>query len=278
MSCHNVNVFCALLAKDNAVRPYDMSKPAIVSHQAGHIGGGFRPSQNTINLGVGERAVITDQKVNPKLSSPQSVIDGVRNIGPCQTANNRKTENGRVSVNNHVVSSGVISPHIVRIERKVEPYQTCNGVAMTKQIVNRSANGKIPSSLPFAASEGKTAMQEPGTFHEMHKKESRMNGPLEGKKTSSSIPSSASLKGKEKVVSTTKPPHPDLKYLSQILAVPEVEWPQCDEQKWLFDHKDSQSRRSKLASSETQWTKQVWSEAVELESADVTALPYVIPY
>lgn len=272
------NVFCTFLAKENGVRPYDMSRPANVSHKAGHTGGGFCPSQNTINLGVGERAVITDQKVNPKLSSPQSVIDGVKNIGLCQTANNRKTENGRVSVNNHVVSTGVISPHIVRIERKVEPYQTCNGVAMTKQKVNRCADGKIPFSHPFAESEGKTAIQALDAFHKMHKKESRMNGPLEGIKTSSSMPSSASLKGKEKVATTTKPPHPDLKYLSQILAVPEVEWPQCDEQEWLFDHKDSQAKRPKLASSETQWTKQVWSEAVELESADVTALPYVIPY
>ncbi|XP_057808790.1 uncharacterized protein LOC131023241 isoform X2 [Salvia miltiorrhiza] len=252
-----------LHAKDNGVRPNNMSRHTIASHQ---VGSGFRPCQNTISIGVvGKRAVVTDQKVNGKLSSPQSVIDSVRNVGPCQTAaDNTKTENGRVNINARVVSNGVISPHIVRIQRKMEPCHTSSSVAMAKQIAN---NGKAPPSHPLVENGGKMAVQTPDAIHE-----TRVNGSLEGKKHSSS-----SLKRKEKVTTTTttRPPHPDMKYLSEILTVPEVEWAQSDDQEWLFECQESETKRPRLATPET---KQVWSEAVHLESADVTALPYVIPY
>lgn len=260
--------FCSLLAKDNGVRPNNISRHAIASHQAGQTGSGFRPSENALNLEVvGKRAVIPDPKVNGKLSSPQSVIDNVRNTGPCRTAaDNTKTENGRVRV-----VSGVISPHIVRIQRKMEPCQTSNSAAMAKQIANSILDGVVGNG-------GKMAVQMPDDIHKMmHKKESGMNGSIEGKKHSSSMPSSASLKRKQKVTTTTtKPPHPDMKYLSQILTVPEVELSRSDDdQEWLFGQPDSETKRPRLASPET---RQVWSEAAHLKSADVTALPYVIPY
>lgn len=256
-----------------------MLRPA---HQAAQTGSVVGPSQNTIDTGVGKRAIITDPKVNGKLSSPQSVIDNVRNT---------KTENGRVDHHNRMMSNGIISPHIIRIERKIEPCQTSNTVSMAKQIINSSANGKVP----LVENGKKMAMQMP--------KESRMNGSLDGKEHSSSMPSSVSLKRKEreekkeekkerkekmeregkkerkeKVAITMKPPHPDLKYLSQILTVPEVELPQPDEQEWLFECRDSEKTRLKLGSPEIQPRKEVWSEAIHLEPADVTALPYVIPY
>ncbi|KAH6759735.1 myb-like protein X [Perilla frutescens var. frutescens] len=264
-----------LHAKDNGVRPNNMSRPVVVSHQAGQTGSGVHPSQNTINLGVGKSVVITDQKVNGngKLSSPQSVIDNVRNIGPCHTTNKAKMKNGMVSINDHAMSNGVISPHIIHIERKMEPCQTSNSVAVVKKIINPSGDGKIPPPRSFVENGGKMAVQAPDV---MHNKELRMNGSSQCKNHSSSmLLPSVSLKRKEKVATAMKSPHPDLRYLSQILTVPElVEWPQCDDQEWLFD----QTKRRKLASPEIQWTKQVWSEAVELESAEVTALPYVIPY
>ncbi|KAL8500960.1 hypothetical protein ACS0TY_020518 [Phlomoides rotata] len=120
---------------------------------------------------------------------------------------------------------------------------------------------------------GKQALLENGrTIHKTDIKELRMNGSVEGgKHTTSSKPSSASIKSKK-----PKPPHPDLKYLNEILSVPhEIELPQCDDEDWLFGCKD---KRSKLASSPNQCTKQVWAEAIQLESVGITALPYVIPY
>ncbi|CAH9102060.1 unnamed protein product [Cuscuta europaea] len=77
-----------------------------------------------------------------------------------------------------------------------------------------------------------------------------------------------------------KSPHPDLKFLSQILSVPKMEeWNECDGQEWLFVCKDESSSATKcmdIPSADIE--QQVWSEARHCISADIVALPYVIPY
>ncbi|KAK1381175.1 myb-like protein X [Heracleum sosnowskyi] len=76
-----------------------------------------------------------------------------------------------------------------------------------------------------------------------------------------------------------KPPHPDMKYLSKVLSVPRMdEWSEVDDQEWLFNNKDSLLNKSKLDSVEVKQGQQVWAETLRIESADVFALPYVIPY
>lgn len=71
-----------------------------------------------------------------------------------------------------------------------------------------------------------------------------------------------------------KPPHPDIKYLTHLLSVPKMtEWCDLDDQEWLF-----QSKKPKVGCSIEDEAPQVWAEAVPIESADVCALPYVIPY
>ncbi|XP_042517613.1 putative uncharacterized protein DDB_G0271982 [Macadamia integrifolia] len=78
---------------------------------------------------------------------------------------------------------------------------------------------------------------------------------------------------------STRPPHPDLRYLSQILSVPKMEeWSEFDDQEWLFSSDSLQSKKPKVGSSVVNETPQVWAEALQIESADVCALPYVIPY
>ncbi|XP_057783666.1 uncharacterized protein LOC131001321 [Salvia miltiorrhiza] len=75
-----------------------------------------------------------------------------------------------------------------------------------------------------------------------------------------------------------RPPHPDSKYLTQILAVPTVgDWSEDDDQEWLFSKKGPPNK-PELESVGVNEELQVWSEAVHIESADVCALPYVIPY
>lgn len=78
---------------------------------------------------------------------------------------------------------------------------------------------------------------------------------------------------KKKPEPPTKPPHPDTKYLNQILSVPKLDqWCGFDDQEWLFSRKDSKKTRME------EHQVQVWSEAKHIESVDVCALPYVIPY
>ncbi|KAL0417495.1 UNVERIFIED_CONTAM: hypothetical protein Sradi_1163000 [Sesamum radiatum] len=329
----------------NGVRPHNMSRPDLSSHQVSSNGSGFHPPQNTVNLAVEKGAVIMNQKVNSKVSSSQAVIQNVKNREPGQSANNSRAENGRATVANnvagngfsssnitgvgtkmelcqtdrsvakveqfinnhsadekhtsshprgratianHVVSNGLISSDVAGIGRKTEPCQMNRNVAKVEQFANNHrADGKFHSShqvvengrkIPGPKIDKAVDCQRPYAVHKMDEKEFRKNGILECKDLASSRPSSASsVKDKEKIAASMRPPHPDLKYLSQVLTIPKVEWSQFDDQEWLFGCKDSKAKRPKL-SSQVEWTKQVWAEAIQVESADVTVMPYVIPY
>ncbi|KAJ6751351.1 hypothetical protein OIU85_001844 [Salix viminalis] len=76
-----------------------------------------------------------------------------------------------------------------------------------------------------------------------------------------------------------KQPHPDSKYLPEVLAVPKME--DCSDfegQEWLFQSANSQEKKPEVGFSGVEKTPLVWSEALHIESGDVYALPYVIPY
>ncbi|CAH9050093.1 unnamed protein product [Cuscuta epithymum] len=75
-------------------------------------------------------------------------------------------------------------------------------------------------------------------------------------------------------------PHPDVKYLNQILTVPKMEeWVECDDNnEWLFGSRDPSEKKSGVGSNVINEELQVWSEARYIESTDIYALPYVIPY
>ncbi|KAK7359300.1 hypothetical protein VNO77_01253 [Canavalia gladiata] len=82
------------------------------------------------------------------------------------------------------------------------------------------------------------------------------------------------------IEASLKPPHPDTKYLSSVYLVPKVElWSDFDDQEWLFGGSSvSQKRKAAVESSNVGETPEVWAEALHIESEDVFALPYVIPY
>ncbi|PKA54875.1 hypothetical protein AXF42_Ash000710 [Apostasia shenzhenica] len=72
-------------------------------------------------------------------------------------------------------------------------------------------------------------------------------------------------------------PHPDSKYLSLIYTVPKMDkWVDFDDQEWLFN--DCDSRQKPQAEPSARKAPIVWAEAVHIESVDVLALPYVVPF
>lgn len=76
-----------------------------------------------------------------------------------------------------------------------------------------------------------------------------------------------------------KAPHPDTKYLNQVLLVPKREELSKDHDlDWLINDSNSQSQKLKVISPGNVEKPEVWTEAMRIESADVCALPYVIPF
>ncbi|PSS35664.1 Serrate RNA effector molecule like [Actinidia chinensis var. chinensis] len=111
-------------------------------------------------------------------------------------------------------------------------------------------------------------------------KERKVNGVIEPQSLSSSSKKSSAITQADQIAQASiKPPHPDSKYLSQVLSVPKMEeWFDFDDQEWLFSSKDRSSEKPNVASTNVTGMPMVWAEALQIESADVCALPYVIPY
>ncbi|KAF2292553.1 hypothetical protein GH714_025506 [Hevea brasiliensis] len=116
--------------------------------------------------------------------------------------------------------------------------------------------------------------------HKVEIKEQKLNGLIAAQQPNicSTKPSSVGMPANENGETSSKP-HPDTKYLSQILSIAEMEeWPDVDDQKWLFSSNHLQSKRPSSSSTVVDGTQQVWAEALRIESLDISAMPYVIPY
>lgn len=113
-------------------------------------------------------------------------------------------------------------------------------------------------------------------------KEHRINGLIRSEQPNagSTRPSSSSVKVHENGGASAKPPHPDSKYLSEILSIPQMAdmTDFDDDQDWLFSSNAPESKKPKVGAPDVDMTPQVWAEAMQIETADVYVLPYVIPY
>ncbi|XP_074572453.1 uncharacterized protein LOC141828958 isoform X2 [Curcuma longa] len=74
---------------------------------------------------------------------------------------------------------------------------------------------------------------------------------------------------------SSRPPHPDSKYLDLIYSVPKVEnLPQEQDLSWLFNTSCNCLKPKPKADE----IPEVWDKPIRIESADVIVMPYVIPY
>ncbi|KAJ0249610.1 hypothetical protein HA466_0150800 [Hirschfeldia incana] len=115
-------------------------------------------------------------------------------------------------------------------------------------------------------------------------KEHGVNGFTDSQE-SKNRPATSSVKVKENGESSSKKrPHPDLKYLDLILNVPQreelCEVGENEEQEWLFGQSGVKLLKKPRTDSTTSLDEslQVWNQALRIESADLVALPYVVPF
>ena len=108
-------------------------------------------------------------------------------------------------------------------------------------------------------------------------KDQKINGTAEAKPSSADLGHPISVDTREKAKAPPEPPHPDARYLNQIYSVPKMEeWLESDDQEWLFSRDNLRPKpKTKIEAVET---PHVWAEALRIDSEDVIALPYVIPY
>ncbi|CAK9182048.1 unnamed protein product [Ilex paraguariensis] len=280
---------------DNDTRPNKLAKHVTSSHQIVEHGRKLEPCQTVFPFQSDKKGTVTanNQKVNDKVSAYQPLLENERKLGRSQTAVQFASK-GQGTVDNHKVNDKVSSHQpLVESERKSQLSKTAIqfpskglGTVNDQRVFNKVSSfqavvengGKLePGQAALQASSDK---QGGVSNSKGAKRESRINGLTEAQQptVSSARPTSAPLKVKQRAEASLKPPHPDSKYLSQIIHVPKIEWSDFDDQEWLFNSKNLQSKKPKLGSSVVEGTKQVWAEALPIESADVTALPYVIPY
>ncbi|GAB4851878.1 hypothetical protein Ancab_031277 [Ancistrocladus abbreviatus] len=119
-------------------------------------------------------------------------------------------------------------------------------------------------------------MQQTSNNVKPDSKECKLNGIVDGETIKG--PPQPAAHADLLVEASRKPPHPDAKYLGEVLSVPKMdEWSDFDDQGWLFSRNLSQLKDMKMETSGVDEAPQVWAEALQIESADVVALPYVIP-
>ncbi|KAJ7979182.1 myb-like protein X isoform X2 [Quillaja saponaria] len=141
-------------------------------------------------------------------------------------------------------------------------------------------NGRILEHCQTSAPSA-TDGQGASTALKVENKERNINGIIEARPSSgpSSKTTVAAAPADQIAEASVKQPHPDSKYLSQVYLVPKLEgWSDFDDEEWLFGCSSSQLREPQMKSSEVGEVPQVWAEALQIEPADICALPYVIPY
>ncbi|XP_031285539.1 glutamic acid-rich protein-like [Pistacia vera] len=218
-------------------------------------------------------------KDSPKLKDNGKGLPSSCNIRPpdvSKTSNNNPPGEGSLGKRKELEINGISHDNGIRPNKLPRPVSSSHLV---------TENGRKMEPCQTAihfASEFQGAVGN----HKVNAKEHKINGlrnvsqPI----VCSTKPLSTIDQGSEHCEASAKPPHPDSKYLNQILSsvakgVPKLEdWPDFDDDEWLFCSDSVQSKQAKVASPRGDGTQQVWAEVLPIESAGVTALPYVVPF
>ncbi|KAL5562160.1 hypothetical protein UlMin_031907 [Ulmus minor] len=280
----------------NGYLPHKLVKPSL-SHPVMEIGSKLEPCQteaNKVNVEKPPRKSILDihkehernggshgngflphNLLKPLLSHP--VMENGGKLEPCQT----EAINGKVGIKEHEIN-GLRSPELPN-GHSTKPLSSTlrvkeNGGTLMK--TSHQDSTKPLASTVRVKENGGTSMKTPhldSTKPSSAALQVKENGETSMKTPhpDSTKPSSSTLRVKENGETKMKP-HQDSKYLSVILSVPKMaELSDHVDQEWLFN---SNRLETEKAFAGIEDTPQVWEKALQLDFADVLALPYVLPY
>ncbi|XP_023641667.1 uncharacterized protein LOC17891830 [Capsella rubella] len=148
--------------------------------------------------------------------------------------------------------------------------------------VSSMENGRNPGPCQIHPKLPKPVSELQETMYNPEVKQHKINGFILSQELKCHSPVS-SVKVKDfGEASAIKRPHPDLECLNQILNVPkreELHGVDDDEQEWLYGQSGVKllKQRAGYANSLVE-TPKVWNQALRIESADILAFPYVVPF
>ncbi|KAI3518563.1 hypothetical protein L1887_07368 [Cichorium endivia] len=251
---------------ENELRPNKMARPATILTKNGRKQdfletpkpsqlGQQGPSMNSFKVNGKERKVngiIPSEPMSLLLKKPPISSMPTNTRSPPVTTNHITTQSH--SVPNHITATQPPPNHIAATQPPP------NHVAASQPLLVSKTKPPPPPTVP------KAAPPPPPTIP----KAAPPPPPLPGSKK------------KPPAEPPLRPPHPDTKYLKQILTVPKFDqWSDIVDQEWLLSRKDDNTHFKKIIEDDSLQDKkeiEIWSEAKHLESVDICALPYVIPF
>ncbi|KAJ4900797.1 hypothetical protein Rs2_14748 [Raphanus sativus] len=186
--------------------------------------------------------------------------------------NGRPPDNSRASVKNFIAEGSLGK----RIDLDTNGVLYENGTKPNK-LQRHSTSVENGRTLGTHRSPPIPASEVQGTACKPEAKEVIINGSL-----SPALAATMRVNVKENGEASAKPPpHPDVKYLDQILSVPKRElFVEVDnDEEWLYGPLSVKKlKKARTYSPDSGESLQVWNQAVKIESADILALPYVVPF
>ncbi|GAB4841461.1 hypothetical protein Ancab_022177 [Ancistrocladus abbreviatus] len=162
------------------------------------------------------------------------------------------------------------------LENDIRPSKLPKLISVDNTVAENGRKLEVSSTVTKSVSEEKgTAIN-----NKQDKKEHKIEGAMDGRQTVTPMrPLSATTEAEQIQKPSSKPPHPGAECLSSILSVPKIdEWSDFDDQEWLFGSNSLPSKKTEVGCPRADAEQQVWAKALYIESADVSALPFVLPY
>ncbi|XP_048435561.1 glutamic acid-rich protein-like isoform X2 [Pyrus x bretschneideri] len=181
---------------------------------------------------------------------------------------------GNLKKRRDIQMNGVVHANDIRPSKLSRPSSSSHSLPVNGRTLE-SCQTSIPS-IPYVSDRLGAANNV-----KVDVKDSKINGIVEAPSlaVSTAKPTSTATQVVPVAEACMRPPHPDSRYLSHVYLVPKLdEVPDHDDQDWLFGCSDAQSKKPKVEFPGFEETPEVWSEVLRIESVDVHALPYVIPY
>lgn len=202
------------------------------------------------------RGVVNEQKQR-ELDGHQASMNYVHDLMDSALLNGNKFTSDDVKKRKDLKANSSLHEHSMRLTK----------VQRTSAANHPQGTAPYSSTLPLSKNSCKANMLQDS-------KECYNNG-ITGSHYQEEHKASVSSSSYDSIEVSLAPPHPDTKYLSQVYSVPAVDGrSEHIDQDWLFSGDRVHRKPTMFEATES---PQVWAEAQPIDSADVVALPYVVP-